>query len=49
MAESATTQDIDTPKGPNNPEQDNGKTQEELDAEIKKRIDEFVNDPWFEI
>ena len=49
MAESATTQEIDAPKGPNNPEQDNGKTQEEIDAEIRKRIDEFVNDPWFEI
>jgi hypothetical protein len=49
MAESAITQDIDTPKGSNNPEQNTDKTQEEIDAEIKKKIDEFVNDPWFEI
>jgi hypothetical protein len=48
MAESATTQEIDAPKGANNLEQEEGKTQEEIDAEIQKRIDEFVSNPRFE-
>ena len=49
MAESGITQEIGSPDSINAPEKDKPKTQEEIDAEIKKKIEDFVQDPWFEI
>ena len=49
MAESGITQEIGPPDSTNAPEKDKPKTPEEIEAEIKKKIEEFVQDPWFGI